>query len=176
MTTFSELLASLQVADPALPLIFQTKHGKIGAGFHVTELRHSFSKGIDCGGNIQSWQEARLQLLDGYGGEHMRVGKFNTIVEKSLAAVPELRQAELLVEFGHENSELSLLSIQHPNIEDDAVTITLGDARAVCKPAQMAAIADNSSGSCCDRGTVPNPVSSCCAPEGAASESRSCCA
>ena len=66
MTTFSELVSQLQAVDPALPLIFKTKQGAIGAGYHVTELRHAHAKGIDCGGNIQTWQEARLQLMDGY--------------------------------------------------------------------------------------------------------------
>ena len=176
MTTFSKLLVGLQAMDPALPLIFRTQHGEIGAGYHVTELRHSHSKGIDCGGNIQSWQEARLQLLDGYGGEHMSVGKFNTIVEKSLKAVPELKDAELLVEFGHNNSELSLMAIGSPEVDEDGVVIFLGEARAICKPAQMSVQLDEpAAASCCGGGKASTGASSCCAPQATVEERRSCC-
>ena len=162
MTTFSELVSQLQAADPALPLIFETKQGAIGAGYHVTELRHVHAKGIDCGGNIQTWQEARLQLMDGYGGEHMSVGKFSGIVGKSLAALPELKQADLLVEFGHNNAELSLLALQEPVLRDDAVIVPLGDARAVCKPAQMSIKLDRSDMACCGGESKARAGSSCC--------------
>ena len=162
MTTFSELVSQLQAVDPALPLIFETKQGAIGAGYHVTELRHAHAKGIDCGGNIQTWQEARLQLMDGYGGEYMSVGKFSGIVRKSLAAVPELKQADLLVEFGHNNAELSLLTLQEPVLQDDAVIVPLGDARAICKPAQMSIKLDRSDVSCCGGESKARAGSSCC--------------
>ena len=162
MTTFSELVSQLQAVDPALPLIFETKQGAIGAGYHVTELRHAHAKGIDCGGNIQTWQEARLQLMDGYGGEYMSVGKFSGIVRKSLAAVPELKQADLLVEFGHSNAELSLLALQEPVLQDDAVIVPLGDARAVCKPAQMSMNWDRSDMACCGGESKARAGSSCC--------------
>ena len=162
MITFSELVSQLQAVDPALPLIFETKQGAIGAGYHVTELRHAHAKGIDCGGNIQTWQEARLQLMDGYGGEYMSVGKFSGIVRKSLAAVPELKQADLLVEFGHNNAELSLLALQEPVLQDDAVIVPLGDARAVCKPAQMSMNLDRSDMACCGGESKARAGSSCC--------------
>lgn len=176
MTTFSQLLAGLQATDPSLPLVFQTKQGAIGAGYHVTELRHSHSKGIDCGGNIQSWQEARLQLLDGYGGEHMSVGKFSSIVAKSMAAVPELEQADLLVEFGHSNSDLSLLAIREPEVKDDAVIVFLGDAHAVCKPAQIAISDDQLDGSCCGGEQESRSGNSCCSASDPMTGEKTCCA
>ena len=134
MTTFSDILAQLKSVDPALALIFRTSDGEIGAGYHVTELRHSKSTGIDCGGRIEAFDEARLQLLDGTGEAHMSVGKFAGIVEKSLAAVPELAEAPVLVEFGHANAALSLLAIGVPDIRGDAIVVPLGPSRAVCKP------------------------------------------
>ncbi|MEP4339791.1 MAG: DUF6428 family protein, partial [Roseobacter sp.] len=134
MITFAELLTRLQRQDPIKPLVFTTEDGEIGAGYHVTELRHSVSKGIDCGGNVETWEDAKLQLLDGRGSEHMTVGKFNDIIEKSLSTVPELRNAPLLVEFGHSNERLTIMSLHGPEISDAAVVLSLDDARAVCKP------------------------------------------
>ncbi|MEP4197090.1 MAG: hypothetical protein ABJL99_15800 [Aliishimia sp.] len=46
--TLAELLDRLQEQDPMKPLVFTSGDGEIGIGFHITELRHSTSKGIDC--------------------------------------------------------------------------------------------------------------------------------
>lgn len=147
MTTVSDLLTGLQAQDPDKPLIFETLDGEIGTGYHVTELTHSVSKGIDCGGNLETWHEARLQLLDGQGSTHMRIGKFSTIVEKSVAAIPELAQASLTVEFAHGNSALRLMSIEPVDVQDDAIFVRLADKNAVCKPAQRTQIsADQTAG------------------------------
>ncbi|MEP3882692.1 DUF6428 family protein [Planktotalea sp.] len=149
MTSFAELLADISRHDSELPLVFQTEQGDIGAGYHVTELRHSQSKGIDCGGKIESWEETRLQLLDGAGTSHMNVGKFRVIVEKSLSAMPELGQAPLLVEFGHDNSGLTLLSLNESELLNGRVVLRLGDARAVCKPFERAKITPPTDARCC---------------------------
>lgn len=71
--TFTELLAALDPLDAQAPLIFSAGARNIGAGYHVTELRHSASTGIDCSGTISTWDEGRLQLLDGPGKIHMSV-------------------------------------------------------------------------------------------------------
>lgn len=149
MTTFAELLSDVSRHDADLPLIFQTEEGDISAGYHVTELRHSNSKGIDCGGKMETWQETRLQLLDGVGHTHMSVGKFRTIVEKSLIAMPELAQAPLLAEFGHGNASLTLMSLNTSQVQGDRVVLRLGDARAVCKPYERAQVSAAPEMGCC---------------------------
>lgn len=136
MHNFAKLLADLRQQDPDKPLILTTDRGTAGAGYHVTELRHSLSTGIDCGGQIDSWHEARLQILDGSGGSHMPVGKLCGILEKSLSALPQLAEAPLLVEFGHDNAALTLMSVGAPQAQADHVTPPLGHAHAVCKPVQ----------------------------------------
>lgn len=177
MTTFSDLLEDLQTSDPTQPLIFATDDGEIGAGYHVTELRHSTSTGIDCGGQIESWQETRLQLLDAQGVTHMSVGKFRSILHKSLSALPELANAPLLVEFGHNNSALALKTVKKPIVLDGAVIVGLGEARAVCKPAQRRSNSHTQSTlACC--GSVERNVqnTSCCTSDGQLSEAEKCCA
>ena len=175
MTTFSDLLAALKSQDPAQALIFTTDTGEIGAGYHVTELRISASKGIDCGGNVEEWQEARLQLLDGQGREHMSVGKFASIVEKSLAALPDLAQAPLLAEFGHNNAGLTLMSIGVPEVRGAAVVLPLGAARAVCKPAQRSMKANTQTEACCGDAKETAPEPSCCSAQDARPEIQACC-
>ncbi|WP_298975462.1 DUF6428 family protein [uncultured Roseobacter sp.] len=174
--TLSGLLNDLQLQDPALPLVFETKDGEISPGYHVTELRHSASKGIDCGGNIESWQEAKLQLLDGRGAKHMSVGKFRSIVSKSLSAMPELKHVSLRVEFGNDNTDLCLMSLESPKHRGDRVVIGLGNTRAVCKPAEKAWRGVSGSGQCCGSEEVSAKPSSCCSTSKVPEGVSSCCA
>ncbi len=133
--TFANLLNQLKSHDPTLPLVFQSQEGDIGAGYHVTELRQNSSVGIDCGGTIERWEDARLQLLDGQGGRHMSVGKFSKILEVSLQRMPELADLPLQVEYAPKNLGLRLMSLGDPVAGDEAVVVALGDQAAQCKPA-----------------------------------------
>lgn len=138
METLSKLLNELERHAADVALVFETGEGRVSPGYHVTELRHSVSKGIDCGGRIDTWHEARLQLLDGYGTTHMSVGKFAGILSRSLSAMPELRDVPVTVEFGRKNAELRLLSLTRPARRGDRVVILLGNTLAVCKPMERA--------------------------------------
>lgn len=174
MKTLLDVVTQLRRYEPSSPLVFTTEAGEISAGYHVTELRHSLAKGIDCGGQIEAWQEARLQLLDGAGETHMSLAKFISIIEKSMAALPELEHAALKVEFGHQNAELRLMSLQPPQFEEGRVVVPLGETRALCKPAQrkQSAQADV----CCGDAAVFAQLTSCCVPSGAQSPATPCCA
>ena len=175
MTTFAHLLADLEKQDPTIPLVFVTDEGEIGAGYHVTELRHSTSKGIDCGGNIETWQETRLQLLDGQGSAHMSVGKFSGIVKESLSALPELAQAPLLAEFGHNNNGLTLMSVSSPILRGETVVIRLGDAHATCKPVHRNMGIEREANSCCGDTANSSDKTSCCPPTAELAEFGGCC-
>ncbi|WP_227270967.1 DUF6428 family protein [Roseobacter weihaiensis] len=176
MKTLSDLLHDLQRQDPALPLVFETKEGEISPGYHVTELRHSSLKGIDCGGNTEAWQEAKLQLLDGRGANHMSVGKFSSIVAKTLSVMPELAHVSLQVEFGHDNTDLRLMSLSSPEHRGDRIVIGLGNMRAVCKPVERARRGEGGLGSSCNIEETSKEPSSCCSAVKLRDGARVCCA
>lgn len=176
MKTLSGLLHDLDLQDAALPLVFETKDGEVSPGYHVTELIHFSAKGIDCGGNTDTWQEVRLQLLDGQGSDHMTVGKFNSIVSKSLSVMPELGQASLKVEFGHDNTDLQIMALSRPEPQGDRVVIGLGKMRAVCKPAERASKELGGSSQCCDGAKSSAESSFCCSTSKSQESIRSCCA
>ncbi len=171
--TFTALLSSLEPFDATAPLVFKIDDRIIGAGYHVTELRHSMSTGIDCGGNVDRWQEARLQLLDGTGDTHMSVGKFRDIVTKSLGRLPELAQIPLLVEFAPDNAGLKLMLLEDPVLQDGQVTLRLRDSKAVCKPAQRNGALSAPSDACC--GVTPS-ASACCGSNTPPTAPVACCA
>lgn len=171
--TFATLLSSLKTFDGAAALTFEVDDRIIGAGYHVTELRHSLSTGIDCGGNVETWQEARLQLLDGSGETHMSLGKFRAIVEKSLDRLPELADVPLLVEFSPDNRGLKLMALDAPLMKDGRICVRLRDSRALCKPAQKNRSLDVSTNACCG---VPSAASACCGSDTSAVAASACCA
>ncbi len=135
--TFTDLRTALRPFSPDTLLIFEDAGAPVSPGYHITELRLFAATGIDCGGTVTRWFEARLQLLDGVGGTYMKIGKFLGILDKSLEKLPEMADLPLLVEFGAGNRELKILSLGPLVQRDDAVYIPLGPARAVCKPAEQ---------------------------------------
>ena len=133
--TFEELLAKLAPLNQNAPLVFVADGREIGPGCHVTELRHSVSTGIDCGGTVSQWDEARLQLLDGPGQTHMTVTKFQRILAAALEKLPVLADTPFVVEFGPDNAGLALMMPDAPQSHDAKVLLSLRHAHAVCKPA-----------------------------------------
>lgn len=171
--TFATLLSSLKTLDATADLIFEVDDRVIGAGYHVTEIRHSTSTGIDCGGNVETWQEARLQLLDGPGTTHMSVGKFSYILEKSLSKLPKLSEVPLLVEFSPDNFGLKLMALDEPLMKDGQVSLRLQDTRAICKPAQRNKSLNESTITCCG---AANSVDACSGSDAPKSIREACCA
>lgn len=157
-----ELQAELDQFDPNLPLTFTLGDFAVGSGYHVTELRLSHSTGVDCGGNKETWKEARLQVLDGTGGDRMRLEKFSGILKTCVEALPELETAELKIEFSPGNAGLRVLDFSAPALVNGRVEISLKDIAAVCKPAQRAH-SNRSRVSCCAAGNSGVGIgSSCC--------------
>lgn len=133
--TPQSFLNALRKMPTDLPVVFRTAEGAIGEGYHVTELKVADVNSIDCGGGLASWTEASLQLLDGRGGSHMKLGKFNGILEQSIARLNGLSESPLQVEFAHENRGMRLYEPAVPVLEDGVVSILLSEVRANCKPA-----------------------------------------
>lgn len=146
--TPQSLLDGLQKMPADLPLVFQTGEGTIGAGYHVTEFKVAKVGSIDCGGRLASWTEAALQLLDGQGGSHMKVGKFNNILEQSIARLTGLGESPLQVEFAHKNQGMRIYDLAAPELSGRAVAVRLRDVRAHCKPALEHVAATDKSGCC----------------------------
>ena len=150
------LLEKLKTAPADAALIFTSDEGDIGSGYHVTEFKLSRVTGIDCGGRVDEWQEAAVQLLDGSGGKHMAVGKFAGILQHSVTRVEGLGTAPVHVEFSPGNKGLRTYQLNEPQIKDSQVVIQLNAAGAVCKPALEAGL------SCINPVKIDSAASGCC--------------
>ncbi|MDO6727502.1 DUF6428 family protein [Cognatishimia sp. 1_MG-2023] len=134
--SLENLLTLLGEKSSAAPLIFSTKDGDIGGGYHVTELKSAKITSIDCGGNVADWTEATLQLLDGGDGTHMTVSKFSAILSHSLKTIPALKDAPLYAEYAPQNTQLSRYDVSLQQTDNSMAEIRLTDMQALCKPAQ----------------------------------------
>ena len=144
--TLNAFLDHLKDASPEAGVSFATEKGPVGAGYHITELKHATVASIDCGGRRSSWDEAALQVLDVYGEMPMPVSKLSEILARSIDAIPGLGTAPVHVEFGHGNRMLSRYDVAGIDIGRAHVRISLAGAHASCKPAREKAVTGTS---CC---------------------------
>ncbi|MDF0600851.1 DUF6428 family protein [Psychromarinibacter sp. C21-152] len=132
--TLDAFLTTLRSADPNLPTRFRTPGGDLGAGFHITELKHADIESIDCGGRRSRFREAVVQVLDGRGPRAMPAGKMAAILARSLTEIPGLGDAPFAVECAPANRGLTRYRADVPRIEDGHLVIALSPEHAVCKP------------------------------------------
>lgn len=169
----NSLLRNLKTAPAQAAIVFTSDAGDIGCGYHVTEFKLSRVTGIDCGGRVNEWQEAAVQLLDGNGGNHMAVSKFTGILEQSIVRVEGLGAAQVHVELSPNNMGLRIYNLQAPEIKGDRVLVRLQAAGAMCKPTLEAGLScinpadnvdsDSTESGCCSPkpDSMPEP-SRCC--------------
>lgn len=132
--TPAQLLEHLDSLAADAPLVFATPEAEIRNGYHLTEVKRSETISVDCGGRISNWRDARLQLLDGYGGRHMSVGKFSAILRRCIDVLPDLRDLPLHAEFAPGNAGLQVFDLSEPGEWDGRVVIGLRPRGAECKP------------------------------------------
>lgn len=133
--TLNGFLKALETANPEAGVVFATEDGPVGAGYHITELKHARVDSIDCGGRQSSWDEVAVQVLDVFGDAPMPVERLRGILNRSLIAIPALADAPVHVEFGHRNESLSRYDIAGVSIDGHLVQVSMVRAHATCKPA-----------------------------------------
>ncbi|MEM6385242.1 MAG: DUF6428 family protein [Pseudomonadota bacterium] len=157
--TFEELLEHMRGLPENSELIFKTDTAQIQGGYHITELRNSEATSIDCGGQTSTFTKGHLQLLDGYGGDHMTVRAFRSILETSLQNLPQLGGADILVEFSPGNNGLALWAPGVPTVSGAHVEMRLRPVGAVCKPFERQRTSAAEAIGCCVEETA---TTSCC--------------
>ena len=136
--TIDDLTAALAALPADAPAVFATDEGPIGEGYHVTELKLARIDSIDCGGRMDGWTEAMLQLLDGAGRTHMSVGKLQGILDQSRRRIEGLGDAPLRVEFAPGNDGLCIYGAPAVAMTGGRAVLRLMPDRAACKLAAEA--------------------------------------
>ena len=158
LMTLKEFLTKLGAMPSDADLVFAAEGKEIAGGYHLTEFKLARIASIDCAARTSAWTEASMQLLDGSGGEYMKLGKFTEIASKSAEFVPDLDQVTLGVEFSPENAGIRIYDLGEPTFENGRVNVPLTPRTASCKPKADFAAAVAATG-------IPQPAqSSCCGP------------
>ena len=90
------------------------KSVRIGAGYHVTEVRAANVRAVDCGAQEDAWAETVVQLWvpEGAEGAFMSAQKFLDILERVTANVPVTENADVRVEYGDAGAPLLLTMLR----------------------------------------------------------------
>jgi hypothetical protein len=134
MTT-KEFISQLRVA-PQNRLLFLDAEGRaVHAGCHLTELKAASFNTVDCGGQINRWDETIVQLWvpADSDGDYMSAGKFLKIFDKVRALVPLKFDAEIRVEYGDEKFFPSTYHVNSLAHERDTTRVLLEPPAATCK-------------------------------------------
>ena len=118
-------------------LIFDYAGKRIQPGYHVTEIKASTFRSLDCGANPQQWNETIVQLWDVADEPergHMPVKKFLGIWNKVNRDVGLDDSAEIKFEWGDAETPAVHYTLAAMREESDAVILSLEPVRATCKP------------------------------------------
>ena len=127
-------------ADKAL--FFEHRAGdgsvRVGAGYHVTEVRVTHVRAVDCGGREDAWAEVIVQLWvpEGGGEGFMSAGKFLSILERAATAALS-NTAEVRVEYGEAGAPAVSYHVEDVHVGDAAV-VELRVPHVSCKARERA--------------------------------------
>ena len=156
--TTSDFIACLR-PHAGKHLIFDYAGKRIQPGYHVTEIKASTFRSLDCGANPQQWNETIVQLWDvadeperGY----MPIAKFLGIWDMVNRDVGLEGTAEIKFEWGDAETPAVHYTLDTLREEENAVVLSLEPVRATCKPRDHMWMEKIDS--------LAQIVSTCCAP------------
>ncbi len=140
-------------------LLFEYKEGHyVGANYHITEVKNTTIKSVDCGGRADAWNETIIQLWESPSEigktEYMTSGKAISILEKvaSIHSIDE--DAAVLFEYGNSSFHKANLEIHNIALTPDRVIIQLFVSQTDCKAKDTCGTSDQE--------LVPEANEACC--------------
>ena len=152
----NEFVSRLRAA-PQNRLLFVGLDGHaIPAGYHLTELKAASFDTVDCGGQINQWNETIVQLWvpEGAAGDYMTSARFLKIFDKVRGIVSLQLDAEIRVEYGDNNFFPSTYHIRSVRRHHDTTQVLLQPPATTCKARDRRM--------CCHSGSI---AETCCAGE-----------
>lgn len=133
-------------AHPHHTLVFSAPDGQIPAGFHLTEFKHNRVDSIDCGGEVNQWQEAAVELLGDTSGAAMSGAALSGILDKTETALPGISALPLFIEYAPLDQTVQRFELAGIQTRDDTLIMTLQKTAGQCKALTRAKA---TSGACC---------------------------
>ncbi|TGL08560.1 hypothetical protein EHQ43_05855 [Leptospira bouyouniensis] len=127
---YLELYPELQ-----LKFIYQNNQ-QIYPNYHITEFKLATIESVDCGGNLDTWKEIILQVLEpneNIETESMSLKKISNIYAKVSKAISIPENAILRIEFGNSSSAMRQYFVSDIKIEETNLVVYLIDGATECK-------------------------------------------
>ena len=131
----NEFISALRAA-PDHQLVFVDRNGRaVQAGYHLTELKAASFNTVDCGGQVNQWNETVVQLWVAPlpDDDYMAAAKFLKIFDKVRSMVPINLEAEMRVEYGDENFFQSTYQVRSVTHERATTRVLLEPPVTACK-------------------------------------------
>ncbi len=165
MTT-KELFELLQ-QNTDKSLIFEYAPNQwVSPNYHITEVKHIVIDSVDCGSQLDQWNETIVQLYESQTErdkhEYMSVYKALGILTKVGKMKPYDMDSEIKFEYSNAQFHTAQLFVSDFDISKDnlilklAINATDCKAKAICGIEEPKQIESNNLVSCCD------PQSGCC--------------
>lgn len=119
-------------------LLFEYKEGSyVGANYHITEVKNTTIKSVDCGGRSEAWNETIIQLWESPKEigktEYMSAEKALSILEKVSKIYQFDGTAEVKFEYSNDHFHKANLEIYNVELTSDKVLIKLFVSHTDCK-------------------------------------------
>lgn len=132
-TTFNNSLTNNQ----NLNLRFQYSGDTfVSSDYHITEFKLASIQSVDCGGNLDSWNEMILQVLEPTETslkESMEVKKLVSIIGKITDKIPIPEDAVVKIEFGNSKYAMRQLFVSSLSLTDESIIVLLEEGAPECK-------------------------------------------
>lgn len=137
----------------------------VALNYHITEVKHTTIKAVDCGGQMDQWNETIIQLLEpnSYNGEPaMSCFKASGILNKVGNIAAYDLDAVVKFEYGNKNFHTAHLPVDQVLVGDDKIIIQLKTDITQCKAADACGLSLDELVSTKSNDSSCAPGSGCC--------------
>lgn len=131
----NEFVSSLRAALQNRLLFIDLDGHTIPAGYHLTELKAVSYDTVDCGGEVNQWNETVVQLWvpENADDDYMTSAKFLKIFDKARGMISLKLDAEIRVEYGDENFFPSTYHVRSVTRHQETTQVLLQPPVTTCK-------------------------------------------
>ncbi len=145
-------------------LVFEYAPGqRIGANYHITEVKNIQVEAVDCGGRVDSWQETVVQLWENPAEmdkqKYLTAFKAKAILDRVHTLKPMDSEAVIRFEYGNPSFHTAQLYVKEISADNRSLILGLQSSSTLCKAEEVCLVdhaAETATSSCCDT------ISGCC--------------
>lgn len=119
-------------------LLFEYKEGKfVAANYHITEVKNSAIKSVDCGARSDTWNETIIQLWESPNEigkrDFMKAEKALSILEQTDKIYKMDKEAAVLFEYSNDHFHKANLEIHDIELTSEKIIFKLFVSQTDCK-------------------------------------------